>query len=105
MSMLTAQRRRCRALAAEARRDRAAVDAARLVLMLRLRRTLTSPAGLLGFFAAGLASRVLLSALASSGGERGDGARRSVFSQGRRAVATGLWLLRMIDALGGPGPG
>lgn len=104
MSLLSAQRRRCRALAAEARRDRAAVDAARLLLTLRLRRSLTSPAGLFGFFAAGLVSRVLLS-VASRGDKRGGRPLGSVLSQGRRAVATGLWLLRTIDALGGPGPG
>jgi hypothetical protein len=100
MSLLSDQRQLCRELALEARRDDTEIAAARLQLRLQLRRQISSPAALVGFFAAGFATGLFLSAAGGRDhGARGE--RSAALSRGRRAMATGLWLLRMIEALGG----
>jgi hypothetical protein len=101
MSMLSEQRRLCRELAIEARRDQTDVDEARLALVRCLRRDVASPVGLLVCFAAGLAAGTLLSGRAGRREKRRAGERGDALARGRRAVSTGLWILRLIEALAG----
>ncbi|HEU4619866.1 MAG TPA: hypothetical protein VFV10_17640 [Gammaproteobacteria bacterium] len=98
MSLLSRQRSHCEELARAARRDRAEVDAARAALAARLRRGVSSPIGLLMFFAVGLAAGQVLT---SDFGRGADGAAPS--RRGRRVMAAGLSLLRLLDALGAMG--
>jgi hypothetical protein len=100
VSLLNDQRRLCQDLALEARHAHAEIETARVEFMLRLRREISSPIGLLGFFAAGFATGLLLSAAGRREKGAAEDGRRGALSRGRRAAATGLWLLRMIEAIG-----